>query len=449
MKIDLIEKLGDGAFADVWRGSDELDREVAVKIVRPANASVADALAHAKALARANHPNVVSVLTIERIADPETGEMTDCVVMELIHGETLESTLKGPKLTREQAQKIGQDIIQGLAHIHHQGMAHGDLHEENVMVAGNKAKVIDILYLNSLASLTTENRERRLRRDLLSLRILLQQLIIQSELDSAEATEFNNLLESDSTIEDIQHAFSQIFSSSVSGSDERAIDHAYARLTEEEFVEGEEYAQALSDETPDDVVFPILKRLVVENDYDRRQRDYVTLLWERLDSEARDELMQELGKMLDSNVPKGKWVPSIRLLRQLGKDGWDRLSLRIRIKVEGAVVKDVIAGNKDIHSSKAVSGGVLGTYASTLWRRFSKPDVLADNLISLLNQNWFTQNYVGEYFLDKIPAIAKVTGKRAEFIKAIKTAVANDARLIVRNINDALPDDWIEEIRGD
>ena len=154
MKLELIELLGDGMFADVWRARDELDREVAVKIVREASVGVADALAHAKALARATHPNVVAVLTLENIQDPTTGNNASCVVMELIDGETLGTHLSRGKLTSAQVVLFGLGIIDGLAHIHEQGMAHGDLHVENVMIGASNAKIIDILYLNSLATLT-------------------------------------------------------------------------------------------------------------------------------------------------------------------------------------------------------------------------------------------------------------------------------------------------------
>lgn len=444
MKLNLIEILGDGGFADVWRATDELDRNVAVKIIRPANVGVADALAHAKALARAQHPNVVSVMTLERIPDPQSGNEVDCVVMELIEGETLAKLAKGPKLEKQQALTIGREIMSGLSHIHKQGMAHGDLHEENVMIADGHAKIIDILYLNSLASLSTEDRTKRVRRDLLSLRIILQQVILHSQLASVEATEFNNLVEVDATIEDIDEAFVRVFSPAT---DERAVDNAYAHLIDEDFIEGEDYATALSDETPDSAILPLLKRVVSENNYKPAQQHYISMLWERLNPHSQSELIQELGKSLDANIPKGDWPPAIRLLKIFGKDGWNYLSARVRIKIETAIVKDVLAGNKDIHSVKNVSGGALGTYASSLWRRFSKPEILADNIITLLNQNWFTQNYVAGFFLRSIPAISRATGKRAEFIKAIRTAVANDARLIVSKIDEVLPDDWVEEIR--
>ena len=45
LKIELISRLGDGAFADVWKAKDELDRDVAVKIVRASGVVMASATA--------------------------------------------------------------------------------------------------------------------------------------------------------------------------------------------------------------------------------------------------------------------------------------------------------------------------------------------------------------------------------------------------------------------
>jgi hypothetical protein len=446
MHLTLHEKLGDGAFADVWLATDQLDRDVAVKIVRPANAGVADALAHAKALARANHPNVVAVLTLEQVEDPDGAGKVDCVVMELIRGKTLAKTFQGDAFNADELETLGLGILDGLEHIHAQGLAHGDLHEENVMVTEGMAKVIDILYLNSLASLSTEMRSTRLRKDLLSLRLLIQQLIIHSELDSAEATEFNNLLESDATLQDIRAAFLKILNPESAEATERALKHALTRLTEDAFVEGPEYAAALVEETDDEVVVPLLKRLAESNSFQPRQRECVELLWERLDSEQKTEVAQCVGAILEAEIPKGRWWHGLHMLMASGREGWDALSPRLRLKLEGLIVKDVLAGRKDIHSTKKVNGGALGIYASTLWRRFSKPEILADNLISLLRQNWYTQNYVGAFFFVQIPAVALATGKRDEFVRALRVAVNNDARLISSKIDD-LPDDWIAEIR--
>lgn len=210
MKLKLLEKLGGGGFADVWLArDDELEREVAVKIIREASLGASDALAHAKALARANHPNVVTIFDIVKITDPDTCAEVDCVVMELLQGVTLARRLESEDISLSEVQTIGIGIIEGLSHIHAKGMTHGDLHEENVMVVGDTSKVIDILYLNSLASLSTQKQDAKFKRDLRNLRDLLQQLIIQTKVDTIE---FNNL-GSGATIDDIRAVFVQTLTS--------------------------------------------------------------------------------------------------------------------------------------------------------------------------------------------------------------------------------------------
>ena len=448
MKLQLLEKLGDGGFADVWLARDELDREVAVKIVRQASVGVADALAHAKALARATHPNVVAVLTLESTGDPQTGERVDCVVMELVDGVTLEKRLSQAKLTTNEVVSLGSGIIDGLSHIHAQGMTHGDLHAQNVMVAGAAAKIIDILYLSSLASISTENRTSRLKRDLLSLRLLLQEIIVNSDIDSAEATEFNNLLESTAQIEDIRSAFQKVTSPDDHAREQRAVDHSFARLIDTDFVEGEAYAAALDEETPAGAILPLLKRIADEKVYETKYRSYVQALWTRLPARQRNEFLAHLSNTIDRETPKGKWWPGLRLVSALRPEGWSGLSKVVQIRLEGLIVKDVLAGHTDIHSVKKLSGGTLGTYATSLWRNFKNPDVLAENLLSLLRQSWYTQNYIGSFFMSTIPPIAEATNKRAEFIRAFRSAVRNDARVVVNKL-DELPQDWVSEIRAE
>ncbi len=447
MKLQLLEKLGNGAFADVWRARDELDREVAVKIIREANVGVADALAHAKALARAKHPNVVAVLTLETVNDPISGVEVHCVVMELIEGENLDERLKRGKLSIPEVASLAAGIAAGLEYIHSQGMAHGDLHAQNVMVTGDTAKIIDILYRNTLATLTTESRASRLKRDLLSLRLLIQELIVNSELDAAEATEFNNLLEANAQIQDIRMALNAITKQDDPDRHRRALEHAYARLVDADFVDSEAYAAALAEETPDFAVVPLLKQVAQENVYDYKHRNYLLALWSRLNQQQRTEVLTSMSVILERETPRGKWWPALRMVSSLRKEGWKGLSKLVQLRLEGLITKDVLAGHSDIFGVKKLSGGSLGTYATTLWKNFVTPNALAENLITMLRQSWYTQNYVGSYFMRAIPAIALETKKREEFIKAFRYAVANDARIVLNKL-DELPPDWVTEIRS-
>ena len=193
-------------------------------------------------------------------------------------------------------------------------MAHGDLHAENVMIVDGQIKIIDILYLNSLATVSTETRESKLKRDLISLRLLLQQILVHSEFDPAEATEFNNSLEVDATCEDMREAFIRSFSTENLDREARALDRMFARMTDLYFVEGEAYAAALDEITSISRVLPLLIRIAEEKAYVPKHRHFVQSIWARLGSEQREGFLSQLSGIIDKETPKGNWSPAIGLL---------------------------------------------------------------------------------------------------------------------------------------
>jgi len=446
MKLRIDSRLDDGAFADVWKARDELDREVAVKIVRASGAAFSSALDHAKALARANHPNVVSVLSFETVLDPDSNAEVECIVMELIRGTTLAKRLSGPRFSAPEVKTVGEGIIDGLTHIHSLGIAHGDLHEGNVMVTEGGAKIIDILYRGSLAVLSSGSRQERLKRDLINLRFLLKQIIFHSDLDAAEATEFNNLLDVNSTHKEIKDAFLRVTDPANLSDTTRILDHAFRRLTDDGFVEGDVYASALIDETPASVSLALLKKLIDSGAYDQKHRAYLKALWGRMPTYQRGQFLSYLGAALDDQLPNGRWWPLVKMLPPLRKEGWDGLPTLSRLRLEKLITRDVLAGHKDIHQVIVSASGALGTHAINLWPYFSNPEELADNIISLLRQNWYTQNYVGSHFLSILPKLAEATDKTEEMISALAVAVRNDAKIVVNKLEE-LPQEWVGRVR--
>lgn len=189
-RLLLHELLGQGSFADVWRGQDDL-REVAVKLCRPANAPVSSALDHARALARVDHPNISRVFYVSEAEDPSTKAMLPCVVMELIDGGTLEDRLEQDSpLTPDQAATIGREIVAGLEHIHERGLVHGDLHAQNVLLTASGTKLIDILYRGSLATASTASHAHRVLYDFQNLVVLLRQLLERAQVPAGLAGGF-------------------------------------------------------------------------------------------------------------------------------------------------------------------------------------------------------------------------------------------------------------------
>jgi serine/threonine protein kinase len=447
MPIHLIRIAGDGAFGDVWEAKDELDRTVAVKIIRAANVGVADALAHAKALARVVNPNVVQVYSLTQVPDPESGVLVDCVVMEFIDGETLDDLFESKRLDLPELRRIGHGILNGLEHIQLQGLAHGDLHNGNIMVTDTAVKIIDILYRDTLAMLSTVKRDERLQRDLRAVRIMLQDMMAHSELDPAEAGEFNTLLHGDATLQQIGDAFEQITRPEAAGDDARQLEHVYNRFLDEAFVDSEDYALAVSEVTPPRLTLPLLLKITQMGTFDTKHRRYAKLLWQRLAQNEQAKVVEALSNKLDTLMPKGRWWPHLRLLSALGENAWKLLPRVTQLRVEGIIINDTLAGYYDIYANPPLSKGFVGTYALNLWPRFTPSGLtqLAENLVSMLRQSWYTQNYVGKFFMSLLPILADRTNRTPQVLEALSIAYANDARLI-KNGLPQLPEKWIQTI---
>ena len=127
----LQERIGEGVFGFVWRASQvSVDREVAVKVVRPEHSNRPGAVlgfqAQAQLLAALEHPHVVPVFDFWR--DPDGAYL----VMPLMAGGSLEKT---DTTTWNAARAVGvvEQITSGLAHAHRLGFVHADLHPGNVL----------------------------------------------------------------------------------------------------------------------------------------------------------------------------------------------------------------------------------------------------------------------------------------------------------------------------
>lgn len=135
--LRIVEQIGRGTFGAVYRAFDSrLDREVALKLLRPPDAlsSSAETLPastvvnEGRLMARVRHPGVVTVYGAQRV-DGQTG-----VWMELIDGLTLaqEVTDRGPLPSRE-VQQVGMHLADALAAVHRAGILHRDIKAQNVM----------------------------------------------------------------------------------------------------------------------------------------------------------------------------------------------------------------------------------------------------------------------------------------------------------------------------
>lgn len=156
-RFRLVEQLGSGGMGTVWRAHDTvLDRDVALKAVRPDTAEAPDVsrervLREARALARLNHPNVV---TIHHIVDTDPHPW---LVMELVPGPSLQERLAAGPLTPVEAARLGRQVLSALRAAHAVGVHHRDVKPANVLLRADGTAVLTdfgIAGLRGSASLT-------------------------------------------------------------------------------------------------------------------------------------------------------------------------------------------------------------------------------------------------------------------------------------------------------
>jgi serine/threonine protein kinase len=136
-------ELGAGGMGVVYRARDEkLDRDVAIKMLQPGVLAGDEARSRfrreARALAKLNHAHIAAVY------DVIEQDGADCIVMELVAGESLAASLRGGALPARNATMIALEVAEALEEAHEQGVIHRDLKPANVMIPPKgHAKVLD------------------------------------------------------------------------------------------------------------------------------------------------------------------------------------------------------------------------------------------------------------------------------------------------------------------
>jgi RIO-like serine/threonine protein kinase len=210
MEIHFDQPIGSGTFADIWKGFDEIGRKVAIKVLREEGKAASSILQHAQSLARAKHPNVVEIYSIEELVLPDQSQ-EKCIVMEYVNGMTLAERLAN-SLKIKEAYKIGKAIITGVQYIHVRGLAHMDLHDRNILVTNEgEVKIIDIMYINSLSQVTEKVRVNHINSDISQLIEVLSKILMKTVYGGEAKKQFKNQLESQPDLNRIDRCYDDLF----------------------------------------------------------------------------------------------------------------------------------------------------------------------------------------------------------------------------------------------
>jgi tetratricopeptide (TPR) repeat protein/predicted Ser/Thr protein kinase len=134
----VLEQLGEGGMGVVYKAYDpQLDRRLALKLLREPDADGARLLREAQAIAQLTHRNVVAVYDLGRAGADVF------IAMEFVDGQTLAAWLRQPRSRGEILDRF-VEAGRGLAAGHRKGIVHRDFKPANVLVpTDGEVRVVD------------------------------------------------------------------------------------------------------------------------------------------------------------------------------------------------------------------------------------------------------------------------------------------------------------------
>jgi len=142
-QYEILSPLGAGGMGEVYRATDtKLGRDVALKVLPAEMAHDPERLARfrreAKALAQLDHPNIVTIHSVEE------SDGVHFLTMQFVEGQPLDRLIPTGGLPVEQIVEIASAMAEALAAAHEKGIVHRDLKPSNVMVTNEgRVKVLD------------------------------------------------------------------------------------------------------------------------------------------------------------------------------------------------------------------------------------------------------------------------------------------------------------------
>lgn len=154
-RYELIEKIGDGGMAVVYKSRDRLlNRMVAIKILKPEYLKdykfIESFRRESQAAASMSHPNIVNIFDVG-----SEGNIY-YIVMELVEGTTLSKLIaeKGFLKPRE-AVSIAKQVSEALSHAHKNNIIHRDVKPHNILITEEGvAKIADFGIAKAITSAT-------------------------------------------------------------------------------------------------------------------------------------------------------------------------------------------------------------------------------------------------------------------------------------------------------
>jgi len=168
------------------------------------------------------------------------------------------------------------------------------------------------------------------------------------------------------------------------------------------FVEREDYAEMLVNEIPsDEIVNTSISILKDRNRGESKKLEtYFKALFNKMDRSQYDSLMKAISNELKIAQQNNDIISIIRLIEP---KFWPILDDDVKIRIENVIIESVREGYYDMY--EGIKKGHLGTWAGDIGGYFKLRRELGEAIIEQLNNNWYAQNYIAEYFIYYLSSI--------------------------------------------
>jgi len=216
------------------------------------------------------------------------------------------------------------------------------------------------------------------------------------------------------------------------------------RIFDPLFVEKSEYAELLVAEIPQDELVNVAISIL----QDRNQGDANKLgyFFDAIFNKSEIEQQQLIMKVFSNELKTAQSDSEITgLIRFINPPLWPMIDEDTKLRIENRIIASVKDGYLIDGKCKK---GALGAWGNSLGQYFKLKLDLARALIDLLQPNWYTQNYVGEYYLaylDSIVAGDRLIEKCCENLAY--ATLGNNAKMLKAELSkyfSSLPKKWRE-----
>jgi eukaryotic-like serine/threonine-protein kinase len=130
-KYRILSHLGSGGFGSVYLAEDTwIDKKIAIKVPHKQNLDFSEMVKEPRLLASMSHPNIVTMLTAEKLDD------VFFIVMEYVPGETLEHVIiREGALDLPRGLDYTCQMCNAVDHAHRAGILHRDLRPGNMLLS--------------------------------------------------------------------------------------------------------------------------------------------------------------------------------------------------------------------------------------------------------------------------------------------------------------------------